>query len=226
MEDDMDSNMDGMDGRKKNEKFQPSTFKNHQSFIHKVLTTVQQNTRVRQNKVESCCSTPANNGYPIITEAYWLNVIHKIWTSITESGRNLDINRGIWTSITESWQNLRNLDVNHGIWTESGHQLRNLNVNDRILTKKIAKSGPQSRNLDIKHRNLDVNHGIWTSIAESGRQLRNLDVNHGIWMSITESGRQSRIWKTESGKWKMHIRQVVSPPSTSDNFTCWTHRPQ
>ena len=67
MEDDMDSNMDGMDGRKKNEKFRPSTFKNHQSFIHKVLTTVQQNTRERQNKVESCCSTPANNGYPIIT---------------------------------------------------------------------------------------------------------------------------------------------------------------
>ena len=55
---------------KKNEKFRPSTFKNHQSFIHKVLTTVQQNTRVRQNKVESCCSTPANNGYPIITEAH------------------------------------------------------------------------------------------------------------------------------------------------------------
>ena len=188
MEDDMDSNMDGMDGRKKNEKFRPSTFKNHQSFIHKVLTTVQQNTRERQNKVESCCSTPANNGYPIITEAYWLNVIHKIWTSITESGRNLDINRGIWTSITESWQNLRNLDVNHGIWTESGHQLRNLNVNDRILTKK-------SRNLDLNHEIWTSSTETWTSITESGRQLRNLDVNHGIWMSITESGRQSQIWE-------------------------------
>ena len=52
MKDDMDSNMNGMDGRKKNEKFRPSAFKR----------------RKRQNKVESCCSKPANNGYPIITE--------------------------------------------------------------------------------------------------------------------------------------------------------------
>jgi hypothetical protein len=143
MEDDMDGNMDGMDGRKR------------MRISSHLLLWTKCSFKIRggsvKNKVESCCSTPANNGYPIITEAYWLNIIHKIWTSITESGRNLDINRGIWTSITESWQNLRNLDVNHGIWTESGHQLRNLNVNDRILTK-IAESGPQSRNLDIKQQ--------------------------------------------------------------------------
>ena len=61
MEDDMDSNMDGMDGRKKNENFQPSTFKNHPSlsmniygqnvhFIHKILTTPQQNKRRKRQK--------------------------------------------------------------------------------------------------------------------------------------------------------------------------------